>query len=77
MEEDIKFFVGLDVHKDTMAVAVGDAGRASARLVGSITHDVGKLLKLVARYGAARQVQVVYKAGPTGYGLQRALTRRG
>jgi transposase len=77
MEEDIKFFVGLDVHKDTIAVAVAEAGRAPARLVGSIAHDVGKLLKVLARYGAPRQLQVVYEAGPTGYGLQRELARRG
>lgn len=77
MDESIKFFVGLDVHKDTIAVAVAEAGRAPARLVGSIAHDVAKLVKLLARYGEARQVQVVYEAGPTGYGLQRELARRG
>jgi len=77
MEEGIKFFVGLDVHKDTIAVAVAEAGRAPARLLGSIAHDVAKLLKLLARYGTPEQVQVVYEAGPTGYGLQRALVRRG
>jgi transposase len=77
MEEGIKFFVGLDVHKDTIAVGVAEAGRAPARLVGSIAHDVSKLLKLLARYGEPGRVQVVYEAGPTGYGLQRELTRRG
>jgi transposase len=77
MEEVIKFFVGLDVHKDTIAVAVAEAGRAPGRLIGSIAHDVSKLLKLLARYGEPRQVQVVYEAGPTGYGLQRALAQRG
>ena len=77
MDECIKFFVGLDVHKDTIAVAVAETGRAPARLVGSIGHDVGKLRKLLARYGEAGQVQVVYEAGPTGYGLQRALAQRG
>jgi transposase len=77
MEEGIKFFVGLDVHKNTIAVAVAEVGQAPARLLGSIAHDVGKLLKLLARYGAPERVQVVYEAGPTGYGLQRALTQRG
>jgi len=77
MDEGIKFFVGLDVHKDSIAVAVAEAGRAPARLVGSIAHDVGKLRKLLARYGEAGAVQVVYEAGPTGYGLQRELARRG
>ena len=77
MDESIKFFVGLDVHKDSIAVAVAEAGRAPARLVGRIAHDVGKLFKLLARYGEPGAVQVVYEAGPTGYGLQRALARRG
>ena len=77
MDEGIKFFVGLDVHKDTIAVAVAEVGRARARLVGSMAHDVGKLIKLLARYGEPEAVQVVYEAGPTGYGLQRELARRG
>jgi transposase len=77
MDEGIKFFVGLDVHKDSIAVAVAEAGRAPARLIGSIGHDVAKLIKRLARYGAPGQVQVVYEAGPTGYGLQRELARRG
>ncbi|HEY1460256.1 MAG TPA: IS110 family transposase [Casimicrobiaceae bacterium] len=77
MDECIKFFVGLDVHKDSIAVAVAESGRAPARLVGSIAHDVGKLLKVLARYGEASQMQIVYEAGPTGYGLQRALAQRG
>ena len=77
MDENIKFFVGLDVHKDTIAVAVAEAGREPARLVGSIAHDVVKLRKLLARYGESARVLVVYEAGPTGYGLQRDLARRG
>jgi transposase len=77
MDEGIKLFVGLDVHKDSIAVAVAEAGRAPARLIGSIAHDVGKLRKLLARYGEPGAVQVVYEAGPTGYGLQRELARRG
>lgn len=77
MEEGIKFFVGLDVHKDTIAVAVAEVGRAPAQLVGSIAHDVPRLLKRLARYGEPAQVDVVYEAGPTGYGLQRALAQHG
>lgn len=77
MEEGIKFFIGLDVHKETIAVAVAEAGRAPGRLVGTVAHDVNRLLKQLARYGTPAQVQVVYEAGPTGYGLQRTLVRRG
>jgi transposase len=77
MEKGIKFFVGLDVHKETIAVAVAEAGRLPGRLQGTIAHDVNKLLKLLARFGEPGQVHVVYEAGPTGYGLQRALAHRG
>lgn len=77
MEEGIEFFVGLDVHKDSIVVAVAEAGRAPARVVGRIPHDVVKLRKWLMRYGEPAQVQVVYEAGPTGYGLQRELSRCG
>lgn len=77
MEEGIKVFVGLDVHMDSIAVATAEPGRAPGRAVGTIRHDLGKLRKLLARYGDPAQVHVVYEAGPTGYGLQRELTRRG
>src|SRR5438094_4642285 len=74
MDEGIKFFVGLDVHKETIAIAVAEPGRAAARLLGSIAHDVPKLPKVLARYGEPCTVHMVYEAGPTGYGLQRLLT---
>jgi len=51
--------------------------RTPARLIGSIAHDVASLLKVLARYGEPGAVQMVYEARPMGYGLQRALARRG
>ena len=77
MEEGIKFFVGLDVHKESISVAVADVGREPARLRGTMPPDVAKLLKLLARYGEPGTVHVVYEAGPTGFGLHRALTKHG
>ena len=78
MEEDIKVFVGLDVHKDTIVVAVAEAGsRDHGKSIGTIAHDVNKLLKLLARLGQPQNVYVVYEAGPTGFGLQRVLSGRG
>lgn len=52
-------------------------GRVSARLVGKVVHDVPKLLKVLAKVGTADQLHIVYEAGPTGFGLQRALAARG
>lgn len=77
MEERTKFHVGLDVHKDSISVAAAELGRAPARLIGKLTHDLNKLLKVLAKIGTAEQLHIVYEAGPTGFGLQRALTGEG
>jgi transposase len=77
MDERIKFFVGLDAHKDSMSIAACEAGREPARFVGTVGPDLHALLKLLAKAGDPSQVSVVYEAGPTGYGLHRELCRRG
>jgi len=77
MDKGIKLFVGLDVHKDTIAVGVAEATGGEARFVCTLAHDLAKLVKLLGRYGEPARVQVVYEAGPTGYGLYRELRRRG
>ena len=76
MDELSKIHVGLDVHKDSISVGVADPGRAAGRLVGKIAHDIGTLTKLLSRIGRTEQLHLVYEAGPTGYGLQRALTAK-
>ncbi len=52
MGEGIKFFVGLDVHKDSISVAACDASRGQARFVGTVDSDVNELLKVPAKAGA-------------------------
>ena len=51
MEERTKFHVGLDVHKDSISVAATEPGRAPGRLIGKVTHDLAKLLKVLAKIG--------------------------
>jgi transposase len=77
MDKGIRVFVGLDVHKDTIALALAQVGAEQACYVGTVGHDVPKLLKLLSRYGEPRTVRVVYEAGPTGYGLYRQLRAKG
>lgn len=77
MDKSIKHFVGLDVHKDSICIAVADDGRAKARSLGTVAHDMGKLVRQLAKLGEPAQVHVVYEAGPTGYGLQRWLQQKG
>ena len=77
MQENSKIHVGLDVHKDSISIAAAEPGRMPGRLIGKVTHDVNKLLKVLAKVGNADQLHIVYEAGPTGFGLQRALHSRG
>lgn len=77
MDESIKFFVGLDTHKDSIAVAVCEAGREPSHFLGVMRPDVPGVIKMLRKYGPAQQVSVVYEAGPTGYGLHRALSELG
>jgi lauroyl/myristoyl acyltransferase len=66
-------YIGLDVHKETIAVAIAEAGRAGeVRFFGEIANTpdaVANLLKkLRSRHG---KLHFVYEAGPCGYGLYR------
>ena len=77
MNEDTAIYVGFDVHKETVSISVAEAGRAPARFVGVVAHNVPKLLKTLSKLGGSERLHVVYEAGPTGYGLQRALAANG
>jgi transposase len=70
-------FVGLDVHKDSIAVAVAESGREPARLLETIPADELLLLKLLDRLGPKARLRVCYEAGPTGYRLARRLNEQG
>ena len=77
MNEDTKVYVGLDVHKESIAIVQAAPGRGPARLVGEIGHDVNRLIKRLQALGEPEDVHIVYEAGPTGYGLQRKLQALG
>src|SRR5262245_22869756 len=70
-------FVGLDVHKDSIVIAVAEAGRGSARVVGSVPFEWKALSQALDRLGPRPTVSCCYEAGPTGYGLARALIAAG
>ncbi|MEO1318262.1 MAG: IS110 family transposase [Pseudomonadota bacterium] len=73
----ISTHVGLDVHKNSIFIAVRSRSEASARSLGQIPHDLTRLLRKLAKLGPPESVQLCYEAGPTGYGLCRALRKRG
>jgi transposase len=71
-------YVGLDVHKDTIAIASCDGGPlASARDEGVLPHDLPKLRRKLLSLAPGAHLSVVYEAGPTGFGLCRDLREHG
>jgi transposase len=71
-------YVGLDVHKDTIAVASCTGGPMQpARDEGTVPHDLTRLLRKLASLAPLEHLHVVYEAGPTGFGLCRALRDHG
>jgi transposase len=68
-----KRFVGLDVHKDSIVVAVAELGRKPARVLGTVPYEWKALRKVLEKLGPASTISCCYEAGPTGYGLARSL----
>jgi transposase len=69
-------FLGLDVHAETIAVAVAEPD-GEVRSLGIIPNREESVRKLVRKLGPAEQLQACYEAGPTGYVLYWQLTALG
>ncbi|HYV01954.1 MAG TPA: transposase [Actinomycetota bacterium] len=68
--------LGLDVHKDSISVAVLEPDREAAE-VDKIFHDEYSVRRLIARFPEPRNLRACYEAGPTGYDLHRLLATIG
>ena len=71
-------FVGLDVHKDTIVIAIAEEGPAVPSVLGTFAHDVPKVVKQLGKLVSdVSLLRVCYEAGPTGFGLCRRLQAAG
>ena len=69
-------YIGLDVHKETIAVALAEAGkRNEVREYGKIANTPAAVKALAAKLARdGHELRFCYEAGPCGYGIQRQLT---
>jgi hypothetical protein len=69
-------YVGLDVHAETIAVAVAKQD-GEVRSHDVIPNRVEAIRKLIGKLGPAARLRVCYKAGPAGYALYWQLAALG
>ena len=77
MKETITSYIGLDIHKESVAIAVAQAGRTAPRFVGTTPSDLASVCKALTRCTKGSSTLVVYEAGPCGYGWARHLSKQG
>jgi transposase len=68
-------YIGLDVHKEAIAVALAEAGkRNEVRQYGKIANTPAAMKALVVKLARnGHELRFCYEAGPCGYGIQRQL----
>jgi transposase len=69
-------YLGLDVHKATITVALAEESGAP-EVWGTMPNDPTAVRKLVSRLGRDAKLVAAYEAGPTGYALHRQLLELG
>ena len=73
-------YIGLDVHKESIAVAIAPENTTEVRgygIIGGTLEAVDKLIKKVLPDGQNIELRFVYEAGPCGYVLYRHLKSKG
>ena len=72
-------FVGMDVHKNSIEIAIAERGRnGGVRSYGKIDGTLNALDKVVRKLvSKGGNLHFVYEAGPCGYGIYRHLTAKG
>ncbi len=71
-------YVGLDTHKETIAVSVADTAGGKARYFGEVANRPAAIKQLIQRLSPQGEVvSYCYEAGPCGYGIYRQITQSG
>lgn len=78
MTSTVTHYIGLDVHKDSIAIAAADASsRAQPTFVGTTQYSPKQIRKALSKVGIPTEMRLCHEAGPCGYGLARELRALG
>jgi len=69
-------FLGLDVHAETIAVAIAEP-EGEVRSLGMIPNREESLRKMIKKLGSTDKLRVCFEAGPTGYVIYWQLAELG
>ena len=66
-------YLGLDVHKDTVTIAVLPADATAPTRIDKYPNDFAKLRRVFERHAKDGEIRACYEASGAGYVLQRAM----
>lgn len=73
-------YIGLDVHKVSISVAIAEEGRQAPEFLGEIPNEPGAIDRLIRQMSdrfAGQPLLFCYEAGPCGYGLYHQVQASG
>ena len=72
-------YIGLDVHKNSITIAIAEDGRQrDVNFYGVINNDMNQLHKFLRKQiSQGAEPRCVYEAGPCGYNIYRSLSKKG
>ena len=70
-------FVGMDVHQDTVTLAVFEGASKEEAVVQKLPNDLRKLRRFFDRWAKRGEIRTCYEASGAGYVLYHELTEWG
>jgi transposase len=70
-------FVGLDVHEQSITMAVAESDGSAPTVMRTIPHDLNALVRALKDLSTRSNLEVAYEAGSSGWGIFHKLSKAG